>query len=224
MPFAATEKAFCVLKYAQTQSNVNAQRELVRRFHNQAPTGKQIWTWHKKFQEEGCLCRKKGSGRPAVSEEMVNQVRETFSRSPKMSVRRASLETRIPKSTVWRVLRKRLRLTPYKLQLLQALKPGDMQKRKTFCENMQDKLEDDDFENRFIFSDEATFHSNGKVNKQKCSHLGRRKSTCHNRTPKGLTNSECVLCHLKEPCAWPIFLRGKRDRRQLFGDASELAT
>ncbi|CAM1313246.1 Uncharacterised protein r2_g2368 [Pycnogonum litorale] len=166
MPFTATEKAFCVLKYAQTQSNVNAQREFVRKFHKQAPTGKQIWTWHKKFQEEGCLCRKKGSGRPAVSEEMVNQVRETFSRSPKMSVRRASLETRIPKSTVWRVLRKRLRLTPYKLQLLQALKPGEMQMRKTFCEDMQEKLEDDDFENRFIFSDKVTFHTNGKVNKQ----------------------------------------------------------
>ncbi|CAM1310188.1 Uncharacterised protein g5380 [Pycnogonum litorale] len=41
-----------------------------------------------------------------------------------------------------------------------------MQKRKTFCEDMQEKLEDDDFENRFIFSDEATFHTNGKVNKQ----------------------------------------------------------
>ena len=70
MPFTATEKAFCVLKYAQTQSNVNAQRAFVSRFHKQAPTGKQIWTWHKRFQEEGCLCRKKGSGRPAVSEEI----------------------------------------------------------------------------------------------------------------------------------------------------------
>lgn len=31
---------------------------------------------------------------------------------------------------------------------------------------MREKLQDDDFENRLVFSDEATFHVNGKVNKQ----------------------------------------------------------
>ena len=31
---------------------------------------------------------------------------------------------------------------------------------------MQEKLEDDDFENHLVFSDEATFHINGKGNKQ----------------------------------------------------------
>ncbi|XP_029636663.1 uncharacterized protein LOC115211986 [Octopus sinensis] len=39
------------------------------------------------------------------------------------------------------------------------------QKCKTFCEDMQEKLEDDNFENRPIFSDEAILHTNGKVNK-----------------------------------------------------------
>ncbi|XP_052824495.1 uncharacterized protein LOC128248083 [Octopus bimaculoides] len=40
------------------------------------------------------------------------------------------------------------------------------QKRKTFCEDMQEKLEDDDFENGPVFSDEVKLHTNGK-----CSHL-----------------------------------------------------
>ena len=30
---------------------------------------------------------------------------------------------------------------------------------------MQDKLEEDDFDDRLVFSDEATFHTSGKVNK-----------------------------------------------------------
>lgn len=43
------------------------------------------------------------------------QVREAFNRSPRKSVRRASLKTRIPMSTGCCVIRERMRLTPYKL-------------------------------------------------------------------------------------------------------------
>ena len=50
---------------------------------------------------------------------------EAFARSPKKSVRRASRELAIPVMSVWRILRRRLKLRPYRLQLLQALKPID---------------------------------------------------------------------------------------------------
>ena len=57
-------------------------------------------------------------------------------------------------------------MKPYKLQLVQAITAEDKQKRKQFCVDMQEKLEEEDeFTKRLVFSDEATFHMNGKVNK-----------------------------------------------------------
>ena len=56
-------------------------------------------------------------------EERVERVSDVFTHSPKKSVRRASHELAIPVMSVWRILRRRLQLRPYRLQLLQALKP-----------------------------------------------------------------------------------------------------
>ena len=152
MTFTRNEKTFWVLEYARAQSNKSMQGAFSRKFNKNAPTGKQIWAWHKKFKEEDCLCRAKGSGRPPVSEDIVNQVRETFAQSPRKSVRRASLETQTSRTTLWRVVRKCLRMTPYKLQLIQALKTDDREKCKQFCVTMQEKLEDEEFEKHLVFS------------------------------------------------------------------------
>lgn len=51
----------------------------------------------------------------------VKRVRESFVYSPKKSVRKASRELATPVMSVWRVLL----LSPYRLQLLQVLKPID---------------------------------------------------------------------------------------------------
>ena len=56
-------------------------------------------------------------------------------------------------------------MTPYKLQLVQQLKDTDKPARRDFCIAMQQKMEDDGFDDRLVFSDEAAFHVNGKVNK-----------------------------------------------------------
>ena len=55
-------------------------------------------------------------------------------------------------------------MKPYKLQLVEAITADDKQKRKQFCVDMQEKLEEDEFNERLVFSDE--FHTNGKVNRQ----------------------------------------------------------
>jgi len=54
---------------------------------------------------------------------------------------------------------------PYKLHLLQHLKDTDKSTREDFCTQMQVMLEEDGFDDRLVFSDEATFHVTGKVNK-----------------------------------------------------------
>ena len=59
MPFTGREKTLCVMEYALSQSNKTVQHVFVREFSKQSPTAMQIWTWYKKFKEEGCLCTRK---------------------------------------------------------------------------------------------------------------------------------------------------------------------
>ena len=78
MAFTGRELAFCLLEYARSQLNKTVQHAFAREFSKQLLTAMQILRkkWHKKFKEEGCLCRRKGSGRPKTSEEMVECVRK----------------------------------------------------------------------------------------------------------------------------------------------------
>ena len=54
MPYTGGEKTFCVLEYTRSHSNKTVQYAFMRDFLKQLPTAMQIWTWHKKFKEEGC--------------------------------------------------------------------------------------------------------------------------------------------------------------------------
>lgn len=169
MALSGEERAFCVLEFHASRSPTDVQRKFRTKYHKDPPSRKAIYAWYDRFVSTGCLCPKKRSGRPAVNEETVNRVRETFVRSPRKSIRRASQELTLPCTTVWRTLRKRLSMKPYKLQLVQQLKPNDKERRFEFCVNVQRWMEeDDDIVNRIIFSDEATFHTNGKVNRHNC--------------------------------------------------------
>ncbi|PNF42612.1 hypothetical protein B7P43_G01283 [Cryptotermes secundus] len=159
------QKAFCVLEFAKTNSVVTAQRAFRRRFGINQPCPKNIRRWFRQFQESGCLCKGKSPGRPRVSEEQVARIRAAFERSPRKSTNRVSRELETPQSTVWRVLTVRLHLKPYRLQLVQELTNDDKRKRMEFCDSMLEMMEDENFISRLIFSNEATFHLSGTVNR-----------------------------------------------------------
>jgi hypothetical protein len=109
-----------------------------------------------------CVCVCKGKA-PA---ELVGSIRQSFVRSPHKSLRRAVMEFNAPKTSVWQVLWKHLRLRPYQLQILQQLKPTDKVKRYDFCCSFLRKLADDDtIMNKLAFSDEATFRLPGRGNR-----------------------------------------------------------
>ncbi|PNF33541.1 hypothetical protein B7P43_G17404 [Cryptotermes secundus] len=140
-------------------------------FEGDSACPKNIRRWFRQFQESGCLCKGKNPGRPRVSEEQVARIRAAFERSPRKSTNRASRELAIPQSTVWRVLTVRLHLKPYRLQLVQALTNDDKRKRTEFCDSMLEMMEDETFISRLIFSDEATFHLSGTVNRHSACRL-----------------------------------------------------
>ncbi|PNF14136.1 hypothetical protein B7P43_G18364, partial [Cryptotermes secundus] len=144
-----SKKSFCLLEYARCSSVIAVQRAFKREYGKEPP----------------CLCNLKSTGRPNVPDETVERVRESSVRSPQKSTVRASRELGLPQQTVWKYLQRRLHFKPYRLQLLQQLKPEDYDKRLEFCVTMQKALEDEDFAAKLIFSDEATFHLSGMVNR-----------------------------------------------------------
>ena len=75
-------------------------------------------------------------------------------------------KSKIPATTVGHVVQKRLQMRPFKLQILQALKADGKRLRQQFCVGMEQQMEEDQFDEKLVFSDEATFHTSGKVNKQ----------------------------------------------------------
>ena len=113
-------------------------------------------------------------------------------RSSKKSLRRTSQETLIPPTTVWRVVRKRLVMKLYKLQLVQAITADGKQRRKQFCVDMQEKLEEVEFNERLVFSGEATFHKNGKVNR-------------HNVCVWGEENPHATIKHYRDSQKMNVF-------------------
>ena len=110
------EKAFCVSHF-HVRSVLTAKREFRTRFKKEPPAKNCIRSWYNKFQRTGCLCKGKSPGRPSTSEAILERIRESFQRSPQKSTAKASRELGIPQTTVWRVLRKRLQMYPYRLTL-----------------------------------------------------------------------------------------------------------
>ena len=108
------EKAFCVLRFEVSRSVITVQRDFRARFRKDAPHSNNITRWYLQFVETGCLCK----GRPRVSIDNIERVREAFQRIPRKSVARASRELDMPKITAWKVLRKRLCFKPYKMRLV----------------------------------------------------------------------------------------------------------
>jgi len=66
-------KIFCVREFIKTQSATAVQRAFRLRFNIQPPTRKSICRWNHQFEQIGCLCKGKSSGRPRVSEENVRR-------------------------------------------------------------------------------------------------------------------------------------------------------
>lgn len=199
--FTGAERARCVLLYHETNSATAVQRRFRTEYQKEPPSRPTIYSWHKNFIETGCaVVHSKSPGRPGVSNAVVEQIRETFVRSPRKSTNRASRESGIPQPTVWKVLRKRLHLRPYKLTMVQQISDLDKVARSEFCVEMFERIEaDETFLKKIIFSDESTFHVNGKVNTRNCRIWGSEKPHViieHVRdSPK--VNVFCAVSHFK---------------------------
>lgn len=164
------QKVQCVLWFAELKSVTSVQRRIRREWNVDPPSRKSIYEWDRTLRDRGSLISKTGKHpKKNLAEMAVDQVRESFTRSPRKSIRQASRELQIPRSTVHKILRKRLHLRAYKLQLLHQLKPDDCRKRASFCDEMIQRIDENPrYVDSLLFSDEATFHICGKVNRHNC--------------------------------------------------------
>ena len=85
------ENAFCVLRFEVSRSVITVQREFRAWFRKDAPCRNNITSWYRLFVENGCYCQGKSPGRPRVSDDNIERVRDAFLRSPRKSVARGGL-------------------------------------------------------------------------------------------------------------------------------------
>ncbi|GFS48233.1 DUF4817 domain-containing protein [Trichonephila inaurata madagascariensis] len=127
-------------------------------YNQESPNTNNIRGWHQMFQETKSLCKGKSSGNSRVSTESVKRIHRT--KPTEIDVQR---ELQMPQKTVWRIFRRRLKMAPYVVQLVQQLKPKETarSKRTNNAMFMLESMEDKTMAGRLIFSDEPTFYVSG---------------------------------------------------------------
>lgn len=137
----------------------------------EAPSAPYVRYLVKKVKETGILIDKPKREKPKTvrTPENIAAVAESVREAPSTSIHRRSQQLNISETSLRRILHKDLGMTPYKVQLVQELKPTDHPMRFRFAKWACDRLtEDADFAKKIIFSDEAHFDLGGYVNKQNC--------------------------------------------------------
>lgn len=106
------------------------------------------------------------AGRPRIhwqTEERVIALARAF---PVMGLRRIAARVGISHPTVLRIIREE-GLRPYRVQIVQELRPRDRYARKAFCRWMLQKLRNNpNFLENVLFTDEASFSSTSILNRQ----------------------------------------------------------
>lgn len=122
-----------------------------------------------KFRSTGSVADAPRSGRPSVlSEDKVLDISDKMSMSPNKSIRKLAQETDVSVGTAHTAVRKILELFPYKVTVVQELKPADHGKRMQYCEWFNNFIQQNgiDVLNETFFTDEAWFHLSGYMNSQ----------------------------------------------------------
>lgn len=123
-----------------------------------------------KFENNGTVedLAKKHSGRkktvriPAT----INTVQQQVQVNPQASIRRIVAQTGLKRSSVHQIIKKDLKLKPYRPHLVQALNAADPAKRVKWAEDFLKAVDMDlTYPDYILWSDEAIFHLDGTVNR-----------------------------------------------------------
>lgn len=185
-PFTGEHRAFAIQAfYENGRSYIVARRKFRVKFNlrsiRQCPSTQLLKQWLKRFQETGSTLPKKRRGRSRTvrTVQAIEEVNQSVEQNAELSTRRRSAAMGISRSSLQRILHD-LKLHPYKIQLVQQLKPDDHTKRERFSSIMLERFSN--FRN-ILFSDEAHFHLSGFVNKQNCRYWSAEQPSRKHQKP-----------------------------------------
>lgn len=170
------QRKFILKCYWKCENAVEVQRQFRREFRRDPPTRLTITRIRDKFEADGTVqnVHEKRSGRPRTSTSPTKEERvlETYHRSPRKSVRQASREVGISKTSVQRIL-KRCHWKSYIPRFVHAINEDDPDRRVEYCEwYLARCVEEAIFPTKIVWSDEATFKLNGSINRHNCTYWG----------------------------------------------------
>lgn len=170
------ERKFILKRYWNCESTAKVLREFRTKFNKDPPTKKTVKRLRDKFEADGTVhdVHKERSGRPRSSTGSTTEKKKllTFQKSPRKSIRQACREVGISKSSVHRVMQ-RLKWKSYIPRLVQALNEDDPDRRLQFCEwYVSQCLNNPNYPNKIVWSDEASFKLNGSINRHNCTYWG----------------------------------------------------
>jgi len=169
--YTVEEQVFIVRTYWKRESIKSCQQQFLEKFGGRHPPSKSsIWALSKKLETKGTLLRKHTGGRPKMSEEMMQNVKDRLLASPKKSLHWLSQESGLSRSTCQRAAKK-AKLHVCCISVVHELKEPDQVKRVAHCRWFQTLFK----ENLGIldytwFLDKAWFHLSGYVKSQN-SHI-----------------------------------------------------
>jgi len=151
------------------RSIVLTQRAYTRHFGVRKPPYKQtILSLFRRFQIQGSVSDLSCAGRPRSgrSQDNIQRVRRSIKEEPSTSTRRRSQQLEMSRTSLQRI-QGMLHAYPYKIQLVQELKPTDYRNRLAYAVQIQELARQEaDCIHNLVMGDEAHFHLNGFVNKQ----------------------------------------------------------
>lgn len=156
----------CYFKH--NESLIRVQREFTRLSNQQSPSRHCIIAMVSKFRETGSTTDRKRIGGPRSirNETTIQRVAASVTEDNQTSTRKRAMQLGLSRSSLQRILKKDLKMFPYKVQVAQHLQFQDYQKRKEFAFTFLRLTNDEAFLSHLIMSDEAHFHLGGYVNKQ----------------------------------------------------------
>ena len=164
--FTIEERVYIVLCCARNEPYLTFKANFELMFNKQAPARKNAFLLFKKFQQTGSVGDAPRSGRKSLQNERTARVLEIYTARPRNSIRRTSLETAIPQTSIKRILSDKLGLRSYSVYTVQHLLPGDYGKRLRMCDMLLLMDTTIGLFDNLIFSDESVFHVCNHPNRQ----------------------------------------------------------
>lgn len=212
--YSLEERVFIVLEYHRlNHSPIATKRSFQVRFGVQkGPAEKTIRELFKKFQQTGSvtddLVGNVGPKHSVVTSTNATTIAAAIEKNPNKSVRKLSAESGISPSSTYRILRKKLKMFPYKIQCRQAIPVRAEQQREVFAKKMLEMIDGASLDvGQIWFSDEAHFYLDGVVNRQNWRFWGTENPHLSQAQPLHSPKLTVWAAISRQGIIGPLFLR-----------------